>query len=36
LQILCARGEDARLLSIALLLEELFGPPPKPDVATLL
>jgi aspartyl-tRNA(Asn)/glutamyl-tRNA(Gln) amidotransferase subunit A len=36
LQVLCRGGKDARLLSIALLLEDLFGLPPKPDVTALL
>ena len=33
LQILCPAGHDARALAIALTLEELFGPPPQPDLA---
>ena len=33
LQILCPAQQDARALSIALALEQLFGPPPKPDLA---
>jgi aspartyl-tRNA(Asn)/glutamyl-tRNA(Gln) amidotransferase subunit A len=33
LQILCPAQQDARALSIALLLEQLLGAPPKPDLA---
>ena len=33
LQILCPAQQDARALSIALTLEQLFGAPPKPDLA---
>jgi aspartyl-tRNA(Asn)/glutamyl-tRNA(Gln) amidotransferase subunit A len=33
LQILCPPHHDARALAIALTLEELFGRPPKPDLA---
>lgn len=36
LQVLCPGGEDARLFSIALSLEDIFGSQPKPDVAALL
>ena len=32
LQVLCPHGQDARALAIALTLEELFGPPPRPDL----
>ena len=32
LQVMCRRNEEARALSIALLLEELFGRPPRPDL----
>ncbi len=32
LQIACAGGEDAKALSIALALEDLFGPPPRPGL----
>ncbi len=32
LQVLCPRGHDARALAIALTLEQLLGPPPKPDL----
>ena len=33
LQVMCAGGEDRRALSIALLLEDVFGPPPTPDLS---
>jgi aspartyl-tRNA(Asn)/glutamyl-tRNA(Gln) amidotransferase subunit A len=33
LQILCPAQQDAKALSIALLLEQLFGTPPRPDLA---
>jgi aspartyl-tRNA(Asn)/glutamyl-tRNA(Gln) amidotransferase subunit A len=36
LQILCPTQHDARALAIALTLEQLFGPPPKPDLAAFL
>jgi Asp-tRNA(Asn)/Glu-tRNA(Gln) amidotransferase A subunit family amidase len=34
LQIVCNGGEDHKLLSIALAIEELLGPAPRADVAT--
>jgi aspartyl-tRNA(Asn)/glutamyl-tRNA(Gln) amidotransferase subunit A len=36
LQVLCPAGHDAKALAIALTLEELFGPPPQPDLAAFL
>jgi aspartyl-tRNA(Asn)/glutamyl-tRNA(Gln) amidotransferase subunit A len=36
LQILCPTQRDARALAIALTLEQLFGTPPKPDLAAFL
>jgi Asp-tRNA(Asn)/Glu-tRNA(Gln) amidotransferase A subunit family amidase len=36
LQIVCAPGADARALGIARLIEDLVGPPPKPDLAPFL
>jgi aspartyl-tRNA(Asn)/glutamyl-tRNA(Gln) amidotransferase subunit A len=33
LQILCPAGHDAAALTLALTLEELLGPPPRPDLA---
>ena len=36
LQILCPPGHDARALAIALALEQLLGPPPRPDLAAFL
>jgi aspartyl-tRNA(Asn)/glutamyl-tRNA(Gln) amidotransferase subunit A len=33
LQVMCAGGEDRRALSIALTLENVFGPPPTPDLS---
>ena len=33
LQVMCAGGEDRRALSIALTLEDVFGPPPTPDLS---
>jgi aspartyl-tRNA(Asn)/glutamyl-tRNA(Gln) amidotransferase subunit A len=33
LQVLCPAQHDARALAIALTLEQLLGPPPKPDLA---
>jgi len=32
LQVICPAGGDAGALSIALGLEALFGPPPRPDL----
>lgn len=32
LQVMCRGNEESRALSIALLLEELFGRPPRPDL----
>ena len=36
LQIICAGGADTKALSIARALEELIGPPPKPDLLAFL
>ena len=36
LQLMCPGGADARLLSIARTFEEIFGPPPKPELAPFL
>ena len=36
LQIICAGGADAKAVSIACALEELIGPPPKPDLSAFL
>lgn len=32
LQVICGGGEESRLMSIALALEGVFGPPPRPDL----
>ena len=32
LQVMCRGNEEARALAIALLFEDLFGPPPRPDL----
>jgi aspartyl-tRNA(Asn)/glutamyl-tRNA(Gln) amidotransferase subunit A len=36
LQVLCPGGADAQALAIALALEQLLGPPPRPDLSALL
>ena len=36
LQVMCPAGHDDRALSIALTLEEVFGPPPRPDLGRFL
>ena len=36
LQVVCPGGHDADALSIALAIEDLIGPPPRPDVARFL
>ena len=35
LQIMCRNGDDARALSIAMAVEELFGPAPAPDLSAI-
>ena len=36
LQLMCPGGADGRLLSIARTFEEIFGPPPRPELAAFL
>ena len=33
LQLMCEGFTESRALSVALLMEDLFGPPPRPDVS---